>query len=193
MYSGILEKRYEFTNDGKAIIDISVESMTDLFNSFDKKASFTKRELDQDFVDYTIDSVKELGEREFIIRVSVDQEFNMLQENILRKAVVNYFSFLYQVENRNLQREMRKFILLLALGIALLSFIYLHELPEAEEVELWKKIVQEGFVIAAWVSLWEAVSAFFFGWGPFYAKRRIYERIAATELKVINNLARFEF
>lgn len=193
MDSGILENRYEFTKDGKAIIDISVESMNDLFNSFDKKATFVKRELDQDFVDYIIDSVKEVGDREFLIRVSIDQEYNMLQENILRKAVANYFSYLYQIENRNLRKEMRKFTMLMLLGILLFTMVYLYKLPETEEIELWKKIFQEGVIVAAWVAIWEAVTSLIFGWNPYYLKRGIYERIATAEFRVVNNLLRFEY
>lgn len=193
MDSGILENRYEFTKDGKAIIDISVESMNDLFNSFDKKATFVKRELDQDFVDYIMDSVKEVGDREFLIKVSIDQEYNMLQENILRKAVANYFSYLYQIENRNLRKEMRKFTMLMLLGIVLFTMVYLYKLPETEEIELWKKIFQEGVIVAAWVAIWEAVTSLIFGWNPYYLKRGIYERIATAEFRVVNNLLRFEY
>ena len=193
MEQGLLENRYEFTKDGKAIIDISVESMNDLFNSFDKKATFIKRELDQDFVDYIIDSVKEVGDSEFLIRVSIDQEYNMLQENILRKAVANYFSYLYQIENRNLRKEMRKFSLLGLLGVVLFTMVYLYKLPDTPEIELWKKIFQEGVVVAAWVAIWEAVTSLIFGWNPYYLKRGIYERIATAEFRVVNNLLRFEY
>ena len=193
MDSGILENRYEFTKDGKAIIDISVESMNDLFNSFDKKASFVKRELDQDFVDYIIDSVKELGTREFLIRVSIDQEFNMLQENILRKAVANYFTYRYQIENLNLRKEVRKFTMLMMLGIVLFTIVSIYKLPDTPDIEVWKKILQEGMVVAAWVAIWEAVTSLIFGWNPYYIKRGIYERVAAAELRVINNLLRFEY
>ncbi len=193
MDSGILANRYEFTRDGKAIIDISVESMNDLFNSFDKKSSFVKRELDQDFVEYIIDSVKEIGDHHFIIRVSIDSEFNMLQENILRKAVVNYFTYLFQIENHNLRKEVRKFSLLTILGIVLFTLVYVFKLPDTSDIELWKKIFQEGVIVAAWVAIWEAVTSLIFGWNPYYIKRGIYERIATAELRVVNNLLRFEY
>ena len=54
MQKDILHDRYDFTEDDKAIIDITLESLSDLFNSFDRKTSFYKRELDQDFEDYLI-------------------------------------------------------------------------------------------------------------------------------------------
>lgn len=192
MTTEILRNRYEFTRDGKAIIDISVESINDLFNSFDKKATFTKRELDQDFVEYVIDCVKELGDCDFVIRITIDREYNMLQENILRKAMVNFFSFLHEVERHNLRKEFRKFSSLLVLGIVLMIIVSQFKLPDVPEVELWKKVLQEGVIIAAWVAFWEAFTSLIFGFNPFYQKSGIYGKIVAAEVRVINNLSRIE-
>lgn len=192
MTSELLKNRYEFTRDGKAIIDISVESIGDLFNSFDKKATFTKRELDQDFVDYIVDCVKEIGSHAFIIRVTIDKEYNMLQENILRKAVANHFSYLYQIERQNLRKEVLKFFALLILGIGLMGWVSVSKLPDTPEIELWKKVFQEGVIIAAWVAFWEATTTFIFGWGPYYFRGSIHNSIVEAELRVLNNLGRFE-
>jgi hypothetical protein len=192
MTTELLQNRYEFTRDGKAIIDISVESIGDLFNTFDKKATFTRRELDQDFVEYIIDCVKEIGGHNFVIRVTIDKEYNMLQESILRKAVANHFSFLHQIEKHNFRREIMKFLLLLLLGIGLMAAVSVYKLPDTPEVELWKKIFQEGVVIAAWVAFWEATTTVIFNWSPVYGKGKVYSRIVQAELRVINNLTRFE-
>ncbi len=192
MTTELLKNRYEFTRDGRAIIDISVESISDLFNSFDKKATFTKRELDQDFVEYVIDCVKEIGEVDFVIRITIDREYNMLQENILRKAMVNHFMFQHEVERRNLRKEFRKFSTLLVLGIALMLAVSYYQFPEGNEVELWQKILQEGLVIASWVAFWEAFTSLIFGFSPFYQKSGIYGKIVAAEVRVLNNLGRIE-
>lgn len=192
MTTELLKNRYEFTRDGRAIIDISVESISDLFNSFDKKATFTKRELDQDFVEYVIDCVKEIGEVDFVIRITIDREYNMLQENILRKAMVNHFMFQHEVERRNLRKEFRKFSSLLVLGIILMLIVLYYRFPEGDEIELWQKIMQEGLVIASWVAFWEAFTSLIFGFSPFYQKSGIYGKIVAAEVRVINNLGRIE-
>ena len=190
--SDLLKSRYEFTRDGKAIIDISVESIGDLFNSFDKKATFTRRELDQDFVDYVVGCVKELGDVDFVVRITIDQEYNMLQENILRKAMVNHFLFQDDVEKRNLRKEFRKFSFLMTLGVILMLIVSVYRLPEPNAVELWKKIFYEGVVIAAWVAFWEAFTSLIFGFTPFYQKSGIYGKIVAAEVRVLNNLSRID-
>ncbi len=193
MTSELLRNRYEFTREGKAIIDISVESIGDLFNSFDKKATFTRRELDQDFVEYVIGCVKELGDVDFVIRITVDREYNMLQENILRKAMVNHFMFQHEVERLNLRKEFRKFSSLLLLGVVLMLVVSYYKFPNPDEQELWKKISQEGLVIAAWVAFWEAFTSLIFGFNPFYQKSGIYGKIVSAEVRVLNNLSRIEF
>lgn len=192
MTKELIKNRYEFTSDGNAIIDISVESISALFNSFDKKATFTKRELDQDFADYVVDCVKELGNQGFIIRVTIDKEYNMLQESILRKAVTNHFNFLYQIERRKLHMEAWKCFIFSIVGMSLMTAISFYTLPDTANVELWKKVAYEGVTIASWVALWEATTAVIFGWHPFYAISHLYSRILKTQLIVLNNVRRIE-
>ncbi len=186
----LLENRYEFTPDRKAIIDITVESISDLFNSFDKKAVFSRRELDQDFVEYLIDCVKEIGTDDFIVRVSIENEFNQIQENNLRKAIVNYFAYLNEYEKRRFRKEMRKFFLLMLLGISLLALTSYYKIPDSVQVELWVKTAQEGLVIASWVAIWEAMTAIFFCWSPYFANTEVFNRILKTEIKIVNVISR---
>jgi hypothetical protein len=185
-----LEHRYEFTSDGQAIIDISVEAISDLFNSFDKKAAFTRRELDQDFVEYLIECVKEIGSFDFYIRISIEQEFNLIQENNLRKAIKNYFAYLYELERLKFRKEMRKFFLLMMFGISLLALTSKYKIPDAANVELWLKTLQEGLIIASWVAIWEASTAIIFAWNPYFTNSSVYRKILEAEIKIMNVIAR---
>ncbi|GAB4272623.1 MAG: hypothetical protein Kow0029_11420 [Candidatus Rifleibacteriota bacterium] len=185
MKSDILKDRYEFTPDNVAIIDITVESINDLFNSFDKKAAFSRRELDQDFVEYLIDCVREIGDHPFLIRVSIDNEFNIVQENNLRKAIKNYFSYLQEIERITFRKEIRKFGFLMILGISLLALVSKYKVPDSAEIELWQKMLQEGLIIASWVAIWEALTAIFFCWHPFFTNFYVYKRISEAEIKVV--------
>ncbi len=190
MSSTLLENRYEFTPDGKAIIDITVESISDLFNSFDKKAVFSRRELDQDFVDYLFDCVREIGSDDFMVRVSIEHEFNSLQENNLRKAIINYFAYVSEVEKIKFRNEMGKFFLLMLFGITLLALLSKYKIPDTAEVEVWVKTAQEGLVIASWVAIWEAMTAIFFCWSPYFAKTEVYNRILTSEINIVNVVSR---
>src|SRR5574344_1939393 len=124
MEEEILKNRYEFSPNGKAIIDVTVGEIGDLFNSFDKRAIYTRRELDQDFVEYITDCVKELGTVDFEIMINIENEFNIMQENTLRKAVKNHFSYLYSIEHKKIRLEFKKFSFLFMLGVFLAVLVY---------------------------------------------------------------------
>lgn len=188
MSSKILASRYEFNKEGQALVNISVDSINDLFNSYDKKSVFSKRELDQDFVDYLIDSVKELGRHDFKIRILIDKEYNAVQENSLRKALTSFFSYMLELEKIKFKRELNKFFFLLMGGVALLTLVSVYRLPDQPEAEAWAVILHEGLVIAAWVGIWEALTALIFAWGPFFSNKKIYQLIVDADLSVLNNM-----
>ena len=63
----ILE-RYSRTADNKVIIDIAAGKVEDIYNYLDKHAPYRKKDLDQDLVEYLIDSVSEIGKEDFVIQ-----------------------------------------------------------------------------------------------------------------------------
>lgn len=184
----VLKNRYEFTQEGRAIIDLTVENISDLFNSFDKRAVYTRRELDQDFVEYIVDCVKELGKEDFEIRISIEREFNMMQENTLRKAIINHFSYLYSIEHKRIKGEFKLFMFLTILGILLAFLVYKLNIQE-DEVGVWVNIFYEGIVVAMWVAFWEAITSLIFGFRPFYKNRQLYLRIIKADLKICNAIS----
>ena len=52
--------RYELTEKNEVIIDASVRSVEDLYNNFDRTADYMKKDLDQEFVDYVTECVREI-------------------------------------------------------------------------------------------------------------------------------------
>lgn len=186
MPSKLVESRYDFTPDGFAIVDIFVESVADLVHSFDRKAAFSKRELDQDFVEYLTDCLKEIGSHEFIVRISIEQEFNLIQENNLRKAIKHHFTYLHEIEKIKYRKEMQKFTLLMILGVSLLALISKYKIPDTTQAELWVKTLQEGLTIASWVAIWEALTAILFCWSPAFSDSKIFNRISQAEIRVQN-------
>lgn len=184
MNNEILKTRYEFRSDGKAIIDITVNEIGDLFNSFDKKAVFARRDLDEDFEDYLIDCVRELEGNDFVIQITIDHDYKQTQEEALRKAIINQFTYLYGIEYRKIVEEGRKVAFLVFLGVALGLIVYNANIPDTAEVEIWKRICSEGGVIAMWVAFWEAVDSIIFGFRPYNKNRKIYLKIISAELKI---------
>ena len=186
MQKDLLRDRYDFTEDDKAIIDITLESLNDLFNCFDRKTSFYKRELDQDFEDYLISSVKELDGHSFIIKIEIENNYDKITEEPIRKAIKNHFRFLYWKERKKVYKVVLKFFILLLLGIALMAFYYEHGklISNFNSIPMYSKIIIEGINIAGWVAFWEAFTCLIFDFIPIVRNRRVYESISKAGIRI---------
>jgi hypothetical protein len=53
------------------------------------------------------------------------------------------------------------------------------------EQTLLVKMAAEGLLIFGWVTLWEPVYIFIYGWWPIVQKRRIYDKISLMQVEVL--------
>ena len=186
MQKDILHDRYDFTEDDKAIIDITLECLNDLFNCFDRKSNFYKRELDQDFENYLIASVKELDGHAFIIKIEIENNYDKIIDEPIQKAITNHFKFLYWQECKKVSKVFTKFLILFLLGIALMAFYYEHGklLANFNNIPMYSKIIIEGINIAGWVAFWEAFTCLIFDFIPILRNRKIYEKISKAGIHI---------
>jgi hypothetical protein len=168
--------RYAQTDDGKIIIDVSTPKVESLYNDFDKRAPYQRKELDQDLVDYLIDSAEEICPAPFIIRISLN---HIPDEDIIarvRKSIENYFIYLRDYDNRRMKDMARTSFILLCMGLCILTIsIWLGRNPERKSMP--GEIFTEGLTVAAWVSLWEALATFLIQWKPYRKAIGIYRRL----------------
>ncbi len=178
----ILE-RYTHTDDGRVVIDIAAAKIADLYDDFDKHASYMKKELDQELVDYIIDSVREIGREPFLIQVSLDAPMDSSAVCRVQASLHNYFLYLRELEAREMRRLLRTSVILFIAGAALLtSSVWMNSLRAVRDVVLGS-VISEGLTIAAWVSLWEALAMFLVNWAPHRRLIRMYERIAKADVR----------
>ncbi len=178
----ILE-RYARTHDGRVVIDIAAEKIADLYDDFDKHASYLKKELDPELADYIIDSVREIGREPFLVQISLAAPMDASAVCRVQTSLHNYFLYLKELEAREMRRLLRTSMILLVVGAALLTAaVWLNSLPAVREVVL-SSVIAEGLTIAAWVSLWEALAMFLVNWTPHRRLIRMYERIAEADVQ----------
>ncbi len=178
----ILE-RYAHTDDGRVVIDIAAANIADLYDDFDKHASYLKKELDQELVDYIIDSVREIGRESFLIQVSLAPPMDAAAVCRVQASLHNYFLYLRELEAREMRRLLRTSIILFVVGAALLTAsVWLNSRPAVRDVVVGS-VIAEGLTIAAWVSLWEALAMFLVNWAPHRRLIRMYERIAKADVQ----------
>lgn len=182
MKKEILE-RYERTDGGEIIIDVSTQKVEDLYSRFDKKSHFLKKDLNQDLVDYIIDCVNEIGEEKFIICFNFESEAE--DESALRaqNSVNRFFLYLQEHERTKMKMMFKKSVTLLSVG-ALIAAIsaFMHQ-SELMDKSIAYAVMAEGLTVAAWVSLWEALAIFLIKWVPYKKKISLYKRISDAKIR----------
>ncbi len=177
----ILE-RYSRTADNKVMIDIAAGKVEDLYNYLDKHAPYRKKDLDQDLVEYLIDSVSEIRKEDFVIQF----RFTVLAETNLRARVImsihNYFQYLKVLELRELAKMTRSSFILFAIGIVFLFISVWINQKIAGHYGVISKVFAEGITVAAWVSLWNAITIFLINWVPHHQQFKMYERISKAKV-----------
>jgi hypothetical protein len=177
MEKDILE-RYARNSDGGVIIDIAANRIEDLYSDYDKSAPYLKKDLEQDLVDYLVDSVREVGRERFVIQFSIAGTVGLEPMSRVKMSIQKYFFYLKELERRELKRMSRTSLILFIVGIAILTLsVWVNRVFEADETVL-RAVFAEGLTVAAWVSLWESLATFLINWAPHRRKIRLYERIA---------------
>ena len=169
--------RYERTEKNEVIIDVSVRTVEDLYNNFDRTAPYIKKDLDQEFVDYVIECVREIGQSDFVIRISLS---NMPDEAVMdrvRTSIQTYFQYLQETEKRALRAMFRRSIVLFGIGLALLALAIMATRRFSSSEGVLAEVFAQGLTVAAWVSLWEAIANLFLEWFPHRQDIRRHTRV----------------
>lgn len=175
-------QRYEVLDNGRLVIDISSYRVEDLYNNFDKSAPYTRRDLDQDLVDYLIDCASELGNMPFALRFTIEKQPDDRRQSRVRQSINSYFHYLADHEHENINRLFRKSGILFLIGLIILSISVLFNKIVGLERSVIANIFAEGLTIAAWVSLWEALAVFVVEWFPLRKNIRVYKLIANADI-----------
>jgi len=174
--------RYESHSSGRLAIDVSVGRIEELYEDFDSAASYVKKDLDQDLVDYLIESVREIGSYDFVIRINLPVHVQERHRKRVRKSIKGYFRYLELLERRRLGRLVRRSALLFGLGMILLTGSMFFKDNMGQGANVVRHLLAEGLTVAAWVSLWQAFANLIFELAAIIKNIRIYRRISTREV-----------
>ena len=174
--------RYEKNPAGIFMIDVTTSKAGDLYNNFDRSVPYSRRDLDQDLVDYLIDSARELRHELFAIRFTFDNLPDEVLQSRIRKSITGYFLYLAELEHQKIRRMMRRSMILMAIGISIMFFSI--QVNQAEKLleSVVGKIFAEGLTVAAWVSLWESLATFLIEWSPHRAEIKLFKQLADSKI-----------
>ncbi len=183
MKMDVLE-RYDKTKDGEYIVSIRADSYKVLFNEFDFSSSFWKRDLREDFVNYLIDCVDEIGlKNSFILDILLPEQENT--DDIERKfnsALKHYFAYLIHLSKKRIKKILTKISFNFVISIALLVVAFFTSQIEGEKNSVLYSIFNEGLYIAIWVLMWPVFSDFLFDLKEEFGNIKIYKRISGVKI-----------
>lgn len=179
MKATVLE-RYARTEDGRYVIDITAGKTADLYNDLDKHAPYVRKDLNQDLVDYLIESARDLGREKFTIQIHIFEPPDDAMKERITSSINSYFLYLKTVELNELARTMRTSFIFFVIGLIILFFSVWVNQQLADDATVLTKVFAEGLTVAAWVSLWEALATFLVNWTPYTRQIKLYERIAGA-------------
>lgn len=181
MKKTILE-RYERNAQGELIVNISAPRVEELYNNFDKKAHFLKKDLNDDLVTYLIESVGEIEGEPFLLQFSFDEKPS--NEGMLRvsQSIARFFYYMRDLEEKKMREMVRSSFILIIIGVILAFFAVVMHQDESTQSDVFYGVVAEGLTVAAWVSLWEALATFLIKWRPFRKKIALYKEIANAKI-----------
>ncbi len=173
------------SEDGISLIEISLESVDQLFNSLDP-APFRQKDLDKQAEDYIVGAIEDFPARAplkivFHLPQSV---LNSPASGAIPEALHHYFAYGLENERRKLRSEMREGRASLAIGLSFLfACVALRQLIIALDPGTLGHIAAEGLLIAGWVAMWRPLDAFLYGWWPIRRRCGVYERLAAIPVE----------
>lgn len=169
--------RYERTESGQIVLDVSVQSVEHLYNNFDRTAPYLKKDLDEAFVDHLTDSVREIRDHDFVVRLSLSLMPDETVMDRVRKSIKTFHTYLRDLELRAVGALLRRSAVLFVIGLVLLALaIEVTRMVSSDEGVI-AGVFAQGLTIAAWVSLWEAIANLFLEWHPHRQNIRLYSRI----------------
>ncbi len=172
--------RYSRTDQGLVSIDIAANRVEELYSDYDNSAHFLKKDLEQNLVEYLVESARELGREPFVIRFSFGTPVNEEAMSRVRLSLGTYFTYLGHLQMRELRHMFRTSFILLMVGIAILYLAVRLNLYLEHGESVISRVFAEGLTVAAWVSLWESLATFLINWAPYRRQIRLCQRIAAA-------------
>ena len=174
--------RYEITEKNQAVIDVSVKSVEHLYHDFDKTAPYHRKELEQEFVDYLTECVREMGKHPFVVRISLEKMPDETLMDRVNNSVNNYYIYLKELEIRSMKGMFRRSVILFVVGLVLLVLAILVNRSLSLHQGFVAEVFAQGLTIAAWVSLWESIANIFLEWHPHKENIRLYNKIIESQI-----------
>ena len=189
---GPAQDRSFFSEDGKAIISLKLQNVTQLFSSMDP-APLSKKSLDSSVEEWIVSSATEAARHaplELQIHVQDANEVNQSQASV-QEAVRSFFAYKSQLSRRELSQVFKTGRTSLLIGLAFLGVtLAISKMLGAFETNRMAALIRESLIIGGWVAMWRPLEILLYDWWPIRNKRIIFDRLSATVVAILQNQER---
>ena len=174
-----ITNRYDRNQNEELILNISAAKVEDLFEEYDKRSTFIKKDLKESLEKYLIESVEEIGVHPFIIKFYFDEISDEESNQKVKNSIKDYFEYLQYWEQRKMKEQIKNSFIFLIIGFIFVSISF----NLAENEEFYIRLISEGAMVGGWVSLWEALATVLIKWLPLRNKLKIFKNIFNSKIE----------
>jgi hypothetical protein len=181
-----IESLYKKEN-GMILIEITLSSVMQLFNSFDP-APFHEKELDSAAEHYIVDTVKDFPQKtRFKLIIYLPPEIALTDQAMkITPAIHNHFQYKMLVAERKFRSHFRHGRTTLLIGLSFLTIALLaRQLASAMENHLIAQIFADALLIIGWAAMWEPITVLLYELWPIIQLKKTYEKISTMEIDIV--------
>ncbi len=172
--------------DGVSLIEIRLDSLSQLFNSLDP-APFRDKDLDREAEEYLVGAVDDFPlSAPLKVVVYLPASKHMADTPaLLSEAIHRYFEYALAMERRKLRFALREGRISFLIGLAFLFVCFsLRQAVQSFDPGTFRDIAAEGLLISGWVAMWRPIQIFLYGWWPGRHLCRLYEKLARIPVEL---------
>jgi hypothetical protein len=181
-----IESLYKKEN-GMILIEITLSSVMQLFNSFDP-SPFHEKELDSDAERYIVDTVKDFSKKtrfKMIIYLPPDIAGSDRAKNI-PPAIHNHFQYKMLVAERRFRSHFRHGRTTLLIGLTFLTIALLaRQLVSTMQNHFIAQLFADALLIFGWAAMWEPITVLLYELWPIIQLKKTYEKISRMEIDIV--------
>ena len=157
-------------------------------------APFRERDIDPKAEEFIVDWARELRAGKplgLVVHLS-QQKASPEDAVVLQQAIHEYFAQRASATRMRLQRLFRMGRITLLIGILFVGAANLAGDLVVGVVGRYDfgKVLKDSFAIGSWVALWRPIEIFLYDWWPVRDEARLYDRLGAIHVRVIDATAR---
>ncbi|HJU82743.1 MAG TPA: hypothetical protein VJ600_00890 [Holophagaceae bacterium] len=175
-------ERYRY-EEGKVCVDLRLRHERQLFDARDP-APFRERDLDDDAVEWILDSLEELPRgMPFKIVMHFAEGPGSMAPDAIRESIRAHFAYEIRRLHRLRRRELQDGVFFLILAcLILVACLGLSVLARRHGGSAMGLVLGEGLPIVGWVAMWRPLELFFYDGWPI--RRRVRLCLLALESEI---------